>query len=104
MPLKRYEILLPLRYNDGSKVEPEKFEATQAELLARFGALSFEPYPVKGLWSESGRVYKDKPICLVVDVDDSPETLGFFREYKETLKVRFKQIEIWITAHPIDII
>ena len=25
MPFERYEILLPLKYNDGTPVEPEKF-------------------------------------------------------------------------------
>ena len=26
MPFERYEILLPLKYNDGTPVEPEKFQ------------------------------------------------------------------------------
>lgn len=33
MILKRYEILLPLTYNDGSEIEKEKFELTNEELL-----------------------------------------------------------------------
>lgn len=31
MPFARYEILLPLKYNDGTAVEPEKFEQTKNE-------------------------------------------------------------------------
>jgi len=27
-----------------------------------------------------------------------------FREYKETLKARFEQIDIWISAHEIQIL
>jgi len=36
MSTVRYEILLPLRYNDGTSVEQEKFMITRRELLARF--------------------------------------------------------------------
>jgi hypothetical protein len=32
MPLERYEILLPLKYNDGTPVEPEKFRQTKIEI------------------------------------------------------------------------
>ena len=35
--IKRYEILLPLNYNDGSLIEPEKFDETAEELCERFG-------------------------------------------------------------------
>ena len=47
MPIKRYEILLPLRYNDGSPVEPEKFEQTRHELIDRFHGATFDPQPVR---------------------------------------------------------
>ena len=40
MPFERYEILLPLQYNDGTPVEPEKFQETRRELVRRFGALT----------------------------------------------------------------
>ena len=39
-----------------------------------------------------------------VDVPDVPEHRAFFREFKERLKVRFDQLEIWITSHPLDVI
>jgi hypothetical protein len=36
----RYEILLPLFYNDGRSIEAEKFTETDQELVAQFGATS----------------------------------------------------------------
>jgi len=39
MPLERYEILLPLKYNDGTPVEPEKFRQKKIELVEKFGAI-----------------------------------------------------------------
>ena len=35
MPLERYEILLPLKYNDGTPIEPEKFQQTRKELVEK---------------------------------------------------------------------
>ena len=49
MPFERYEILLPLKYNDGTAVEPEKFQATRRELVEQFGALTMDAPPVSGL-------------------------------------------------------
>ena len=37
MPFERYEILLPLNYNDGTPIEPEKFQETRRELVEQFG-------------------------------------------------------------------
>ena len=40
---------------------------------------------------------------LIVDVPASLRADDFFRSYKETLKARFEQIDIWISAHEITI-
>ncbi|MEW6095528.1 MAG: hypothetical protein AB1567_03240 [bacterium] len=42
-------------------------------------------------------------IRLIIDVVDTPTTTMFFAEYKEVLKERFKQIDVWITASPIQL-
>ena len=39
MSFRRYEIILPTRYNDGGAVEPEKFLLTNRELSVQFGAV-----------------------------------------------------------------
>jgi hypothetical protein len=57
MPFERYEILLSLKYNDGTPVEPEKFQETRRELVERFGALTMDVPPVSGLWVSGGREY-----------------------------------------------
>lgn len=101
MPFERYEILLPLKYNDGTPVEPEKFQETRRELVAQFGALTMDAPPVSGLWISGGREYRDELIRFVVDAEATPDTDAFFRDFKERLKDRFRQVEIWITAYPI---
>ena len=46
----RFEILLPLFYNDGRPVEREKFLQTDDELVRRFGATSTDTVTVRGQW------------------------------------------------------
>jgi hypothetical protein len=101
----RYEILLPLRYNDGGEIEAEKFLLTKQELAQRFGALSVDPDPIQGLWTYQGVTYEDLLLKYVVDVEsDTPEIQAFFRDFKETLKARFRQFDIWIVASAIRVI
>ena len=103
MSLRRYEITLPTRYNDGQAIEPEKFLISRREIAARFGALTFVPQPVHGEWSHQGVRYEDVNIRIVVDVEDNPENAEFFRRLKQTLKERFQQIDIWIVSYEIRI-
>ena len=103
MSFRRYEITLPTRYNDGQPIEPEKFLMSRREIAARFGALTFVPQPVHGEWSHEGVPYEDVNIRIVVDVEDNPENAEFFRRLKQTLKERFRQIDIWIVSYEIRI-
>jgi len=101
VPATRYEILLPLKYNDGTDIEPEKLLLTKRELVARFGALTVDPAPVEGVWTYEGAAYQD----YVLDIkEDAPEVQEFFEEFKETLKIRFRQIDVWIIAYPIRVV
>lgn len=102
---KRYEMLVPLRYNDGSPVEQEKFTQTQEELLHQFGGLTVAFVPVTGYWTgPAGAVVEDESVRLVVDVPDTLENRRFFMRWKEELKERFRQLDIWIVGIPLDIV
>jgi hypothetical protein len=100
----RFEILLPLFYNDGRPVEPEKFVQTDDELVHRFGAVSTDSVTVRGLWMYRSTLYHDQLLRARVDVEDLPENWQALRELKEGWKVRFEQLDIWITAHRIEIV
>jgi hypothetical protein len=100
----RYEILLPLFYNDGRPIEPEKFLATDDELVQKFGSTSTDQVTVRGQWKYQSVVYSDQLIRVRIDLDEADEFRDAMRAYKETLKARFDQIDIWITAHRIDVI
>ena len=105
MPATRYEILLPLKYHDGGVVEPEKLLQTKQDLVERFGALTVDPYPVQGLWTHQGSSYQDALLRYIVDVqEDSAAAQEFFGEFKEILKSRFRQLDVWIVAYPIRVV
>ena len=101
MSFRRYEILLPSRYNDGTTVPPEKIDAVVQELADRFGGLSFHPETLRGIWLHQGERFEEGNVRLVVDVEDTKANARFFADYKETLKTSFHQIDIWIVSYRI---
>jgi hypothetical protein len=101
---RRFEILLPLRFNDGTSVPGELVADTLLELEARFGAVSTETQTIQGLWRHQGQSYRDDLTRIFVDVLDVPENLSFFQAFKETLKIRFQQLDIWMTTYPVEVI
>jgi hypothetical protein len=47
---RRYEVLLPLRFNDGTRVPDELVVQTQREFRKNFGAVSVETQTIRGFW------------------------------------------------------
>jgi hypothetical protein len=100
----RFEILLPLFYNDGRPIEAEKFLTTDDDLVRIFGATSTDHVTVRGKWKYQGTRYSDQLVRARVEVEDTAENQSEMRTLKETLKSRVEQLDIWITAHRIDVI
>lgn len=100
--LRRFEILLPLRYNDGRTVPVELLDETRAELKYQFGGLSSESQVIQGF--DRDTTGDDKMIRIFADVPDTAENLAFFLQAKKRLKQRFEQEEIWITTYQIEVL
>jgi hypothetical protein len=101
---RRYEILIPLRFNDGQAVPDALIAETLLELRRRFGAVSSETQIIRGQWESEGQVYRDEHLRVFVDVEDSIDNREFFLQFKKYLKERFQQIDIWMTSHPVDVL
>ena len=71
--LRRYEILLPLLFNDGTPVPEALLVETFRELREKFGAASWETQVLRGAWEESGALYHDNLTRFFVDVPDKPD-------------------------------
>jgi hypothetical protein len=101
---RRFELLVPLRFNDGEPIPEESIGITLAELQEQFGAVSFETQTVRGQWQHGGQVYRDDLVRVFVDVPDTPESREFFLSFKERVKSRFRQIDIWMTTFQIEVL
>ena len=103
-PYRRYEMLLPLRFNDRRPIPEELIVDTLLELEERFGAVSCESQRTQGYWCHESELFRDELIRVYVDVPDLTEHREFFGRLKEQLKTRFQQIEIWMTTYPLDVL
>ena len=101
---RRFEILLPLRFNDGTVVPEDLVADTLLALRQRFGAVSCETQTIRGMWEHQNESYRDDLIRVFVDVPDVSESRLFFEGFKELLKARFQQIDIWLTTYPLEVL
>jgi hypothetical protein len=100
---KRFEILLPLNYNDGTTIEAEKFDQTAEELCERFTGITQDTVRVTGTWKYGGTRYRDTLFRIRVDTSDRAAP-AYFKTMKEIWKERFQQLDIWITAQVIEVL
>lgn len=103
-PFRRFELLLPTKLNNGQPVPDGAFPVTLLELEERFGAVSAETQTIAGQWRHEGLVYRDESVRVFVDVPDTDENREFFIGFKEILKKRFQQIDIWMTTFPLEVL
>jgi hypothetical protein len=103
MSFRRYEIILPTRYNDGTPVEQTKYLETAEDVLARFSALTWQPETLRGTWIHQDVRYDEENVRFFVDVEDTAANEAFFARLKEILKNRFGQIDIWVASYEIRI-
>jgi len=102
--LRRYEILLPLRFNNGQSVPENLLADALLELEKQFEAVSWETQIVRGTWQKAGQTYHDELMRLFVDVPDKAENRQFFIQFKDRMKTKFKQLDIWLVSYSIDVL
>ena len=98
--MTKFEIYLPLRYNDGSDIETEKLKEIQQQLIAVFGAMTLSSLssPLQGKWRYGGVEYIDD--IFRIDIIDREEwdTIQFFKNFKRRVKRTLRQLDILITV------
>jgi hypothetical protein len=100
---RRFEVLPPLRFNDGRDVPGEWIAEAVLEIVDHFGAASYETQKVEGHWRHSGILYRDDLVRLVVDVPDSARNRQWMRQFKDRWKVRLEQLELWMVSYRIEV-
>jgi len=59
---------------------------------------------IRGHWQHQGEEFRDELARVFVNVPDTDENRAFFLSYKEKLKSRFEQLDIWMTTYSIEVI
>lgn len=62
---RRYEVLLPARYNDGQEVPEELIGDAVKEIVKQFGAVAVFENAAQGFWQHEDTLYRDE-LGLVV--------------------------------------
>jgi hypothetical protein len=101
--LRRYEMLLPLRFNDGREIEPEWIAEAVLQVVDHFGAASYETQRVEGHWRHGSVTYRDELVRIVVDVPDTAANRSWMKSFKQTWKERMEQLELWLVSYRIEI-
>ena len=57
--VRRFEVLLPLRFNDGTAVPDDAVADTLLELEEQFGAVSCETQTIRGRWRADGQSFRN---------------------------------------------
>jgi hypothetical protein len=100
---RRFEVMLPLQFNDGRAVPSEWLAEAVLEVGDYFGAVSYETQKVEGHWRHGGVLYRDNLVKIVVDAPDSAKNRQWMRRFKARWKERLEQLELWMVSYRIDV-
>ena len=100
--VKEYDLFIPLYYNDGRPIEPQKFQDLQQQLLDQFGGLTFFPQPNEGFWTMAGVTYRDAIVIYRVITSDEQAARQLLSDLKERLKEELRQENILIVERNIE--
>lgn len=105
LTMKKYEIYLPLKYNDGKKIESEKLKEIRQQLMAVFEGITISSMssPYEGTWRSAGVEFNDNIIRIeiITTEDEDLDSLRFFKNFKRQLKRTLRQLDILITVQDI---
>ena len=100
---RRFEVLLPARFNDGRDVPDELLGIVIDEVIDQFHAATYYKDAAEGHWLHEGTVFHDSLGLLVVDVPDTAANRKWMKAFKARWKERREQLEIWMVSYRIDI-
>ena len=100
---RRFEVLLPLQFNDGSDVPAELLAEAVLEIVDYFGAASYETQKVEGQWRHGGVLIRDNLVKLVVDAPDVVSNRRWMKQYKERWRSQLEQVELWMVSYSVDV-
>ncbi len=103
-PVKEYDLLLPLEFNDGSSIPSAIFLRVQAELLERFEGVTYCPQAREGLWRMGDVVYKDRVVIFRIVTGKPRAARRFLVRLKKRLLKELQQEDIFIVERDVRVL
>ncbi len=100
---RRFEVLLPLQFNNGSDVPDELLAEAVLQIVDYFGAASYETQKVEGHWRHGEVLVRDNLVKIVVDAPDLISNRRWMRSYKEQWRLRLDQVELWMISYAVEV-
>jgi hypothetical protein len=100
---RRFEVLLPLQFNDGRDVPAEWLADAILEIVENFGAASYETQRIEGHWRQGTVTYRDNLVRLVIDVPDTPANRRWMKAFKARWKLKLDQLELWMVSYLVTV-
>jgi hypothetical protein len=99
--MREYELYIPLSYNDGRSIEPEKHIELKRRLVETFGGLTHFLQENEGLWKVGSFTFRDKIMIYRVLADDAPAVTTFFVDLRKHLEATWQQKEVLIVSREV---
>ena len=100
---RRFEVLLPLQFNDGRDVPPEWLADAVLEVVDQFGAASYESQQIEGHWQHADTLYRDNLVRLTIDVPDLPQNRVWMKAFKKRWMAKLDQLDLWMVSYFITV-
>jgi hypothetical protein len=100
---RRFEVLLPLQFNDGSDLPSELLAEAVLEIVDHFGAASYETQKVEGHWRHGGVIVRDNLVKIVIDTPDSQNNRRWMKQYKDRWRSKLEQTELWMVSYAVEV-
>ena len=102
--MKEYDIFVPLFHNNGSPIEPAKFQELQKRLLEQFEGLTYFPQANQGFWKFGDITYRDEIVIYRVISQDSVASREYLGKLKQELKQEFQQLDVLIIERDVGLL
>ena len=100
-PMLEYELYVPLHYNDGRRIDPEKLRALKKRLVDQFGGLTHFQQKNEGIWKIGDHTFRDRVEILRVLVSDEKAARKYFTELKADLTRELEQQDFLIVTRQV---
>ena len=99
--MREYELYIPLTYNDGSPVEPERLQQLRASLVEHFGGLTHFHQENEGLWKVGGTTFRDQIVILRVLAENAEDAEKFLAGLARDIQREWRQNDVLIVARDV---